>query len=447
LWHDRPLVVEDVVKRADEAGVKLVRFLYCDYAGITRTKVVHRGILEQKLKEGVGITFAQTALNVRDELIDIPEMPPVDEVRLVPDPATFTLLPWAEASASVVSSLIDRNREPWFACTRSFLARQIAAAEAMGVSIEATFENEYYLYRRSEDGEDIEPERHPVYSSIGFDEYHDVMLDTVDALESQGIEVEVVMNEYGGGQQEISIRHRAAMAAADTQLKMRDTVRGIALLHGYRASFAPKPFLSQIGSGTHIHMSLWRDGRNLLYDPGRTGGLSDLGRFWIGGLLKHLPALLALSCPSMNSYQRLMPSAWAGAFLAWGFDNREAPVRVASPYWDREEQSANVELKAVDSSANPHLALAGAIAAGLDGIANSIDPGEPAAVNPAKLDAAEALPASLAEVLSLLEGDQALTAAMGPEMTRTYLQFKRSEVAAFSPMEPEQVAAEHRYKF
>jgi glutamine synthetase len=441
-------VVEDVVKQVNDAGVRLVRFLYCDYAGITRTKVVHRGILERKLTEGIGVTLAQTALNVRDELIDIPEMPPVGEVRLVPDPATFTLLPWADASASVVSSLVDRNREPWFACTRSLLGRQIVAAEAQDISIEASFENEFYLYERTEDGEDIEPERFPVYSSIGFDAYQDVLLDIVDALVSQGIEPELVMNEYGAGQQEVSIRHRAALAAADTQLKVRDTVRGVALLHGYRASFAPKPFLSQIGSGTHIHMSLWRDDRNLLWDAERPGSLSDLGRHWIGGLLAHLPALLALSCPSMNSYQRLMPSAWAGAFLTWGFDNREAPVRVASPYWDREEQSTNVELKAVDPSANPHLALAGVIAAGLDGIAGSIDPGEPAGVNPAKLgDAVAPLPSSLAEVLDLLERDTVLTGAMGPDMTRTYLQFKRSEVAAYRDMEPEQVAAEHRYKF
>jgi glutamine synthetase len=441
--------MQEVLATADEAGVKLVRFLYCDYAGIIRTKVVHRSILERKLSEGVGVTFAQMALNVRDELVDIPEMPPVDEVRLVPDPATFTVLPWAEHSASVVSSLIDRERRPWFACTRSLLARQVDAAKATGITVEATFENEFYLYRRSEDGADLEPERFPVYSSIGFDEYHDVLLDMAGALTAQGIEVELLMNEYGAGQQEISIRHRGALEAADTQLTVRDTVRGIARRHGYRASFAPKPFLSQIGSGTHIHMSLWQNGSNLLRDASAAGGLSDLGRWWIGGLLEHLPALLALTCPSMNSYQRLQPSAWAGSFLTWGFDNREAPVRVASPYWNREEGSYNVELKACDSSSNPHLALAGTIAAGLDGIARRVEPGEPATIDPAKLPegSVERLPASLEAVLALLESDEALTRAMGAEMTSTYLRFKRSEIDAYAGADPEQVAAEHRYKF
>jgi glutamine synthetase len=149
----------------------------------------------------------------------------------------------------------------------------------------------------------------------------------------------------------------------------------------------------------------------------------------------------------MNSYQRLSPSAWAGAYRCWGFDNREAPVRVASPYWDREEQSVNVELKSCDSSSNPHLALAATIAAGLDGVARKIDPGAPVRVDPVKLGNAEGLPGSLAVVLDLLEHDDVLTEALGPEMTRTYLQFKRSEVAAYAGLDPELVAAEHRYKF
>jgi glutamine synthetase len=441
------IVVEGVLQQVDDADVRLVRFLYCDYAGIIRTKVVHRANLERKLTEGVGVTLAQSALNVRDELIDIPEMPPVDEVRLVPDPSTFTVLPWVEAGGSMVASLLDRSREPWFGCTRSLLRRQIAAAADAGFSVEATFENEYYVYRRSADGADLQPERLPVYSSIGFDEYHALLLETVDALTAQGITPELAMNEYGGGQLEISVRHAPALAAADAQMKVRDTVRGIALRHSYRASFAPKPFLDQIGSGTHVHMSLWHEGRNLLHDAAAEGGLSELGRWWIGGLLEHLPALLALTCPSMNSYQRLSPSTWAGAFRCWGFDNREAPVRVASPYWDREEQSVNVELKSCDSSSNPHLALAATIAAGLDGIARKIDPGAPVRVNPVKLGNAEGLPGSLAVVLDLLEHDDVLADALGPEMTRTYLQFKRSEVAAYAGLDPELVAAEHRYKF
>ena len=335
------IVVEGVLQQVDDADVRLVRFLYCDYAGIIRTKVVHRANLERKLTEGVGVTLAQWSLNVRDELIDIPEMPPVDEVRLVPDPSTFTVLPWVEAGGSIVASLLDRSREPWFGCTRSLLRRQIAAAADCRV------------LRGGDVRERVLPvpafgrRRRPAARAAAG-----VQLDRVRRVprraagdgrraDGPGITPELAMNEYGGGQLEISVRHAPALAAADAQIKVRDTVRGVALRHGYRASFAPKPFLDQIGSGTHVHMSLWHEGRNLLHDAAAEGGLCELGRWWIAGLLEHLPALLALTCPSMNSYQRLSPSAWAAPTAAGGSTTREAPVRVASPYWDREEQSVN----------------------------------------------------------------------------------------------------------
>jgi glutamine synthetase len=143
-----------------------------------------------------------------------------------------------------------------------------------------------------------------------------------------------------------------------------------------------------------------------------------------------------------------VPDTWAGVFRAWGFDNRETPVRVASPFWGREEQSLNIELKAVDSSANPYLALGGVIAATLHGMRAGADPGDPVAVNPARLDdPPERLPLTLEEVLAALAADEVLAAAMGADMLDTYLRLKRSEVAAYAGMEPNAIAAEYRYKF
>jgi glutamine synthetase len=278
----------------------------------------------------------------------------------------------------------------------------------------------------------------------------------VKALKAQGLVVEQVINEYGPGQQEISIRHAPALRAADNQLKLRDTVRGVALQHGLLASFAPKPFPDAIGSGCHVHLSLWdrTTGRNLLYDPQDGRGLSDLGRHFIGGLLHHLPALLALTCPSYNSYRRLQPYAWSSAYTAWGFDNREAAVRVASPFWGREEQSFNLELKAVDASANPYLALAGLLLSGLDGIAQRLDPGAPCHVDPARLSEAEReqngirrLPTTMAAVLDNLERDPVLLGAMPALMQRAYLAVRRSEERVFAQNDEAFEIRNHFYKF
>ena len=439
---------ESLPTRAEEAGTSIVRFLFCDYSGIVHAKAIAASMLERKLREGIGSTLAQTALNVRDELIDIPEMPPVGEVRLVPDPATYSELPWAPGAASVICDLLRQDREPWFACARSFLKRQAAAAGERGISVRATFELEYYLGRPTEDGGIACLPRRPVYSSIGLDEHHPVMLETLRALEARGVAVEGLLNEYGAAQQELSIAPSDPLRAADTQITIRDTARGVALAHGLRASFAPKPFLDQIGSGAHLHLSLWQDDRNLFHDPSAEGSLSRQGRWFVAGLLEHLPALMGITCPSVNSYQRLQPDSWSGAFSCWGFDNREAPVRVASPYWDREAGTVNIELKAVDSSCNPHLALGAALAAGIDGIDRELAPPPPLAVNPAKLaDPPPSLPLSLPEVLEALAADPVLAEAMGPQMLSTYLALKRSDAAHYAAAAPEEIAAGYRYTF
>jgi glutamine synthetase len=278
----------------------------------------------------------------------------------------------------------------------------------------------------------------------------------VDALEEQGIRVDQSINEYGPGQQEISVRQAGAVTAADHQIKLRDTARGVALSHGLLASFAPKPFLDGIGSGTHIHFSLWDQeaGHNLCYDPADSRGLSRLGRHAIGGLLQHLPALLALTCPSYNSYRRLQPHAWSSVYTAWGFDNREAAVRVVSPFWGREEQTYNIELKSVDGSANPYLALGGLIAAVVDGIERQLDSGDPCEHDPAYLTDAERrrsnirhLPTDMRTALDLLEADELLMDAMGDLMRRAYLAVRRSEEQAFSAESEEFEIQHHFYKF
>ncbi len=445
----------EVISQAQNAGVLLVRFLYCDHSGVTRAKVIHASHLPNKLREGLGLTRAQMAMNLLEQLIDIEGMEPVGEIRMVPDPNTFTILPWNPGSASIICDQLDHNHQNWGACPRSFLKDIIARAEHMGIIVEATFENEFYL-AREQDGRFIPFDHAPVYSSIGLDLSARVMYDIVKALGEQGIIVEQAINEYGPGQQEISVRHTRGVRAADNQIKLRDTVRGVALNHGLLASFAPKPFPDDIGSGCHVHFSLWdkESKRNLLYDPQDAHGLSQAGRQFIAGLLEHLPALLALTCPSYNSYRRLQPHMWSSAYTAWGFDNREAAVRVVSPFWGREEQTYNLELKAVDGSANPYIALGGLIAVGLDGIARRLEPGAPCEHDPAKLSEDERernhihrLPGSMHATLDELEHDSLLMEAMGDLMRRSYLAVRRSEAEAFARQDVDFEIRHHFYKF
>lgn len=449
---------KEVVAAARRAGVKLIRFEYCDVSGVARTKAIHIAQLEHKLVEGVSLTRAQMSINMLEQVIHIEGMEPVGEIRLVPDPATFTLLPWVPASASVLCDQLGHDRLNWGACPRSYLKQVIERASGLGLSVAATFENEYYL-AREQDGRYVPfdvPGHAPVYSPIGHDLNAELMVETTDALEAQGIIVEQAINEYGAGQQEISVRHADALTAADNQIKFRDTVRGVALRHGLLASFAPKPYPDQIGSGAHVHFSLWdADGtRSLLYDDNAPRGLSKIGRHFIAGVTEHLPALVALTAPSYNSYSRLLPSAWASATTAWGFDNKEAALRVCSPFYKREEQTYNVEFKTVDASANPYLALGALIACGLDGVERELEPSEPSEHDPARMTPEElergrvrALPTSMGAALDELEKDEFLLNTMGDLLSRCYLAVRRSEEEAFSARDKEFEIRHHFYRF
>ena len=450
--------VLDAVERARQAGVRLIRFEYCDVSGIARAKSIHVDQLAHKLVEGVSLTRAQMAIDMLEQLVPVEGMEPVGEIRLVPDPKTLVALPWSPGSASVLCDQLGHDRLDWGACPRSFLKRQIDRAAGLGLTVQATFENEYYL--ATELGGrympyDV-PGHAPVYSAIGHDHGAELMLETVDALTAQGLQVEQAINEYGPGQKEISVRHTDALGAADNQMRFRDTVRGVAYRRGLYASFAAKPFPDQIGSGAHVHFSLWDlDGRrSLLYDPAQPLGLSTMGRHFIAGVAEHLEGLTALTVPSYNSFRRLTPSAWASATTAWGFDNKEVALRIASPFFQREEQSYNIEFKASDGSANPYLSLGALIACGLDGIERELEPGEPCEHDPALMTAVDLakgkvrpLPSSMAQALDHLEQDDILLAALGPLLARCYLAVRRSEQAAFAAQDLDFEIRHHFYRF
>jgi glutamine synthetase len=434
-----------VLERADIEGADLVRFLYADHGGIIRGKASSRGRLAERLQTGIGHTVGMMAMSMLDSLQPVAGMGPVGEIRIVPDPATFTMLPYAPGAAAMCADLVGLDGEPWEACARNFLKRAIAELDRDGYRLAAAFEPEFTLGRRAPDpagGPDrlVPLDDSLCYSTTGFHLAHDYTVALLRAFEAQGLRVEHYYPEYGHGQQEVSIRHAPALRAADNQVFFRETVRAVAFRYNLWASLAPKPIPDQIGNGCHLHLSLWSrdESRNLFYDPHGAYGLSDTGYHFIGGLLAHLPALLALTAASVNSYRRLTPRSWSSAYACYGMDNREAAVRICSPLRGDAEGSTNLEFKPSDSSANPYLALGGAILAGLDGVRTGADPGEAINIDPADLSDDERarlgihpLPASLAEALDALERDELLMEALGPLRRTAYLAVKRSDIAAF----------------
>ena len=432
------MTADAVIRAVDEHELRLIRFLYCGNDGTTRGKASSRHGLEGRIASGIGLTVAMQAMNGLDQLQPVPDMGPVGEVRLRPDPATFRVLPYAPRTGAMLVDMIGLDGNPAPVCQRSFLTRMCDRLAERGVRLEVSFENEFSLARAVDGG--YEPvDSSLCFSTIGMTESQDVIDDLVAAIEAQGIVLEQYYAELGHGQHEISTGHAPALTAVDEQLFVRETIRAVARAHGLVASLAPKPWPQNAGNGCHIHFSLWDGDRNRFHDRAGEGHLSAEARAFIAGVLEHLPGLCGLAAPSFNSYHRIIPHYWAGAFTCWGLDNREAPVRVPSLYAGREEASTNAELKSADASCNPYLAVGGLIAAGLDGIERGLEPPAPVQVDPATLPEAERaakgirpLPATQREALDALAADEVLTGAMGDVLAGAYLAVRGSEWEVYS---------------
>jgi glutamine synthetase len=444
---DTKHAAEAALAQADAHGLELVRFLYADHGGIIRGKAATRQFLGERIASGIGHSVAMMAMSMLDSLQPVDGMGPVGETRLVPDPATLVPLPYAPGAGAMLADQVWPDGQPFDGCARTFLKQAIASLAAEGYAMSASFEPEFTLGRRTADPDGGPDRLVPVddslaYSGTGFAISHDYIMEVVAALRAQGMEVEHYYPELGHGQQEVVVRHAPALRAADNHVLYRETIRGVAFRYGLWASLAPKPIPDQAGNGTHLHASLTDvtgEGRAIFADPAGRYGLSATGYHFIGGLLAHLPALVALTCGSVNSYRRLQPQSWSSAFTIYGMDNREAPVRICSPLGTGSGSSINLELKPSDSTGNPYLALGAFIHAGLDGIRRELDPGEPVNVDPATLSESEReavgahrLPETLTAALDALEADQFVMDALGPLRATAYLAVKRSEAAAFA---------------
>ncbi len=432
------MTIEELTEQVDEAGIRLVRFLWCGNDGTIRAKASGRHGLEGRLRSGIGLTVAMQAMNALDQLQPVEGMGPVGEVRLVPDLDTFRVLPYAPHTGALLTDHVGLDGTPAPVCQRSFLKRLQARLAERGLVLRCSFENEFSL-ARALDGRYVPVDSALCFATIGLTAAQDYADDLAAALDAQGIALEQYYAELGHGQQELSTAHAPALQAADEQVLVRETIRGVAARHGLVASLAPKPWPDNAGNGAHVHFSLWEGGRNRFHDPAAPDFLSADARAFVAGVLAHLPGLCGLTAPSFNSYHRIVPQYWAGAFACWGHDNREAPLRVPSVFRGSEEASTNVELKAADASCNPYLALGGLLAAGLDGLERGLELPDPVEIDPATMAEEERarrgiarLPATQADALDALEADQVLTGALGPVLAASYLAVRRSEWSAYS---------------
>jgi glutamine synthetase len=403
--YDAEMFVEDVVKSGAHA---------CDYL-LT---------VDMEMDPVPGYRFANWELGYGD-------------FHLVPDMSTLRRASWLEKSAFVLCDIKDEKSHDLVpVAPRSVLRRQVDAAKSAGYSAFAATELEHYLFRTSyrdaaqQGYRDLEP------AGWYLEDYHILQGTRTESfhaaarrhLKQSGVPVETSKGEWGNGQHELNVRYAEALEMADRHVIFKQCLKEVAEAAGMSVTFMAKPDASQAGSSCHIHLSLWKDGRNAFPGSEKLGraSVSPVFRHFLGGWIKHVPDVMPFYAPTVNSYKRFVDASWAPTRLAWSYDNRTAGFRVVG-----EGNGLRIECRIAGADANPYMALAASLASGLDGIANRIEPPELFVGDVYQARNLPRVPYTLAQATGTFEKSEFARRAFGAEVVEHYAHFFRTEAAAY----------------
>ncbi|XP_060176962.1 protein fluG-like isoform X1 [Lycium barbarum] len=421
--------------------VTFVRIIWIDASGQHRCRVVPRQHFYSSVeKHGVGLTCACMGMSSTSDgpAVDT-NLTASGEIRIVPDLSTKCRLPWAKQQEMVLADMYIEPGKVWEYCPREALRRvSKILKDEFDLVVNAGFENEFYLLKSVlRDGkEEWTPfDRTSYCSTSAFDAASPILEEVFASLQSLNITVEQLHAEAGHGQFEIALRYTECFRAADSLIFAREVIRAVARKHGLLATFVPKYALDDFGSGSHVHISLSRNGENVFMTSGESNryGMSKTGEAFMAGVLNHLPSILPFTAPLPNSYDRIQPGTWSGAYLCWGKENREAPLRAASPPGVAHGSVSNFEIKAFDGCANPYLGLAAIITAGIDGLRRNLILPEPVDGDPDILkENLQRLPVSLAESVEALEKDTLFRDMIGEKLLVAITGVRKAEIKYYS---------------
>ncbi|MCK8828508.1 type I glutamate--ammonia ligase [Natroniella acetigena] len=421
------LCKEDVLQQAEELDVKFIRLQFTDILGVIKNVAITVEQLEEAL-DGQ-IMFDGSSI---DGFTRIQE----SDMYLKPDYDTFTIFPWRPKAGGTVARLIcdvyTPDGEPFVGGPRNVLQKALEEAAEMGYEMYVGPEPEFFLFEKDEQGNPttVTNDQGGYFDLGPADTGQDARRDIVLALEKMGFEMEASHHEVAPGQHEIDFKYSDALTTADNIATFRFVTKAIANEHGLHATFMPKPIFGENGSGMHMNQSLFKDGENVFYDPDDELGLSQTAYYYIGGLLKHAKAITPITNPTVNSYKRLVPGYEAPVYLAWSASNRSALIRIPAA----RGAGTRVEMRNPDPSANPYLATAVMLKAGLDGIKNKIEPPKEIVENIFAMEAGEkeeagieSLPGNINEAVQELLANELMQDALGEHVLEHFVEAKQIE--------------------
>jgi glutamine synthetase len=450
----RAIEARSLAESLPARGVAAVAITIVDNTGIARVKTVPVTGLEYAVRWGVGLSPVY-GVTTADEAFTASTAVggPAGDLRLMPDPSAVRILAADPGWAWAPADQYTQDGRLFGCCQRSFARRMTDLAAVSDLEVRIGSEIEWFLGREDR-GTLIPAHTGPGYGLAVLAGLGDYASRLITALSESGVRIGQFHPAYGPGQLEISLPPAAPVQAADLNVFARHLIRTHSALQGWRASFSPAVVPGQVGNGGHLHISVWRHGRNLLAGGDGPHGMTRDGESFIAGVLDQLPALTAIGAPSVASYLRLRPSRWAGAFACWGHENREAALRFITGMTGSQPEAANVEIKCFDPAANPYLALGSVIAAGLAGIHRRLclppevtgDP-DPQTVDPGPAHAARPLPSSLDAALAALRRSEVIPEAMGGVLYDAFTAVRAAEAETFGGLDPDAIAAAHRWLY
>ncbi len=414
----------DLLQLVREHDVRFIRLQFTDIFGVLKNVAITTSQLEKALDGELMFDGSSIEGFVRIEESDM---------YLCPDLDSFTVFPWRPNEGSVARLICDiynPDGTPFIGCPRTVLKKVVAEAKEMGYTMNVGPEAEFFLLNTDEKGRPLlETHDNAGYFDLSpVDKGENARRDIALTLEHMGFEIEASHHEVAPGQHEIDFKYADAVKTADNIATFRFVVRTIAQRHGLYATFMPKPIIGINGSGMHTNQSLFKDGENAFYNPGGELELSDTAYYYIGGLIKHARAIAAVTNPIVNSYKRLVPGYEAPVYVAWSARNRSPLIRIPA----KRGASTRIEMRNPDPAANPYLAIAVMLKAGLDGIKNKLEPPKPVNSNIYHMDEATrkelgiaSLPGSLAEAIECLENDPVILDALGEHVASRYIEAKK----------------------
>lgn len=413
--------------------MKFVRLWFTDVSGTLKSVAIAPAEVEGAFDEGIGFDGSAIEGLTRSNESDL---------LAIPDPSTFQLLPWRSQDAPSARMFCDIRTpggEPAITDPRNVLKRTMERAAKMGFTFYVHPEMEFYLLRsKNLEGSGPQPvDRAGYFDNVPGGTAHDFRREAVNMLEDLGISVEFSHHEAGPGQNEIDLRYADALAMADNIMTFRTVVKEVAIAQGVHATFMPKPLEGEPGSGMHSHFSLFEGDENAFFDPSAKYHLSQTGRRFVAGILRHAQEISAVTNQYINSYKRLWGGDEAPSYISWGHNNSTALVRIPL-YKPNKGSAARVEFRGLDGAVNPYLGFSVLLAAGLKGIEEEYELPPEAEEDVWRLSDGERrvlgidpLPRSLDHSLAIMERSELVAETLGEQLFAYFLRDKRREVARY----------------